>query len=120
MKALEVQGVSRDSLPYKAPFQPYGAWFALGATGLIAFFKGFDAFIPKLSVEVFVPAYIGIPIFIVLIIYWRLRFRESTVPLAEMDLLSGKREIDEQEKRWIEEQALLGPRTRWQKIWDGL
>jgi amino acid transporter len=46
MKALELQGKSRDSLPYKAPFQPWGSWFALVATAIITFFKGFDTFIP--------------------------------------------------------------------------
>ena len=40
MKALEAQGMSRDDLPYKAPFQPWGSWFALIATGIITLFKG--------------------------------------------------------------------------------
>lgn len=40
MGALKVQGLSRDSLPYKAPFQPFGSWFALISTGIITIFKG--------------------------------------------------------------------------------
>jgi len=40
MKAMEAQGLSRDSLPYKAPFQPFGSWFALISTGIITIFKG--------------------------------------------------------------------------------
>lgn len=40
MKALKAQGMSRDDLPYKAPFQPWGSWFALVATGIITLFKG--------------------------------------------------------------------------------
>jgi yeast amino acid transporter len=46
MKALKVHGMSRDDLPYKAPFQPFGSWFALISTGIITLFKGFDTFIP--------------------------------------------------------------------------
>jgi yeast amino acid transporter len=46
MKALKVQGISRDSLPYKAPFQPWGNWFAFVSTIVITFFKGFDTFLP--------------------------------------------------------------------------
>ena len=46
MKALEVRGLSRDDLPYKAPFQPWGAWLAFGSTGIITLFKGFDTFLP--------------------------------------------------------------------------
>ncbi|KAG9318440.1 dicarbixylic amino acid permease [Chiua virens] len=40
MGALKTQGVSRDTLPYKAPLQPYGSWFALVCTGVIMLFKG--------------------------------------------------------------------------------
>ncbi|KAL0946953.1 hypothetical protein HGRIS_013110 [Hohenbuehelia grisea] len=46
LRALKAQGISRDTLPYKAPFQPWGSWFALFATGIITIFKGFDTFIP--------------------------------------------------------------------------
>jgi len=40
MKAMKAQGLSRDSLPYKAPFQPFGSWFALISTGIITISKG--------------------------------------------------------------------------------
>lgn len=40
MKALKLQGLSRDDLPYKAPLQPFGSYFALIATGFITIFKG--------------------------------------------------------------------------------
>lgn len=40
MKALKAQGMSRDDLPYKAPFQPWGSWVALVATAIITIFKG--------------------------------------------------------------------------------
>jgi yeast amino acid transporter len=53
MKALAEKGMSRDHLPYKAPFQPWGSWFALIATGIITFFKGFDTFLP-FTVDTFV------------------------------------------------------------------
>jgi amino acid transporter len=53
MKALTANGMSRDNLPYKAPFQPWGSWFALTATGIITLFKGFDTFLP-FTVDTFV------------------------------------------------------------------
>lgn len=37
-----------------------------------------------------------------------------------MDLVSGKQEIDEEEKAYLTAQQLLGPRPRWKKIWDAL
>lgn len=40
MKAMKAQGLSHDSLPYKAPFQPFIPWFALISTAIITIFKG--------------------------------------------------------------------------------
>lgn len=42
---LAARRISRDTLPYKALFQPYASWFALISTGIMMFFKGFDTFI---------------------------------------------------------------------------
>ncbi|KAG6832374.1 hypothetical protein H0H92_002642 [Tricholoma furcatifolium] len=53
MKALKVHGLDRQNLPYKAPLQPWGSWFALIATAIITVFKGFDTFIP-FTVDTFV------------------------------------------------------------------
>jgi amino acid transporter len=49
MRALKAQGISRDSLPYKAPFQPSGSYFALISTTIIVIFKGFDTFMPFMA-----------------------------------------------------------------------
>ena len=45
LPGLEVQGLSRDHLPYKAAFQPWASWFALISISVIMVFKGFDTFI---------------------------------------------------------------------------
>ena len=42
---LAARRIPRDTLPYKAWFQPYASWFALIATGIMMLFKGFDTFI---------------------------------------------------------------------------
>lgn len=119
MRGLAAQGISRDSLPYKAPFQPYGAWIALISTMIIAFFKGFDAFMP-FQADVFVTGYIGFPVFVLLAIFWKVKNRETKVGYETMDFLTGKREIDEEEEVYLQSQALLGPRTWKQKLWDSL
>ncbi|TEB35891.1 dicarboxylic amino acid permease [Coprinellus micaceus] len=91
MKALELQGKSRDSLPYKAPFQPWGSW-----------------------------SYIAIPVFFFLWIGYKLAMKTKVIPVSKIDLVTGLREIDEEEKRYLDEEAARGPRTRWQRIWDSL
>lgn len=119
MKALGAQGYSRDDLPYKAPFQPWGAYFALTTTAIITFFKGYDTFIP-FEADTFITAYIAIPTFFVLWASYKLYYKTKLIPLDQIDLTSGKREIDEEEEQFLAEQAKLGPRTRWQHMWDSL
>ena len=88
MKALKKQGRSRDDLAYKAPFQPYGSWFALIATGIITFFKGFDTFLP-FTKDTFVTSYIGIPVFFVFWLGYKYGCRSRVIPLDKVDLDTG-------------------------------
>jgi len=119
MKAMQVQGLSRDTLPYRAPFQPYGSWFALINTGVITLFKGFDTFLP-FEIDTFMTSYIGIPAFIGFYLFWKLWHRSQVIPLDQVDLISGKREVDLEEEKYLAQRAALGPRTKWQRIWDAL
>lgn len=43
-KALEVQGINRDDLPFKSKFQPYAAWIGLVFFLLIILFNGWQVF----------------------------------------------------------------------------
>ncbi|KAI0664911.1 dicarbixylic amino acid permease [Cubamyces menziesii] len=119
MKALKAQGLSRDALPYKAPFQPWGSWFALVATAIITLFKGFDTFIP-FTKDTFVTSYIGLPAFLLFYVGYKVYYRTTLIPSDKVDLVTGKREIDEEEERFNQEQEARGPRSRWQKIWEDL
>lgn len=117
MKALQAQGKSRDSLPYKAPFQPYGSWFALIATGIITIFKGFDTFIP-FTKDTFVTSYIGIPTFILFWSGYKLWYRTKVIPSEKVDLTTGRKRIEEEEEQYRLEEEMKGPKTRWQKIME--
>jgi yeast amino acid transporter len=119
MKALKHHGISRDSLPYKAPFQPWGSWFAFVATAIITFFKGFDAFIP-FKADTFVTNYVGLPIFFFLWLGYKIYYKTKMIPAHEVDLVTGVRQIDEEEERYLAEEAAKGPRSTLQKLWDGL
>lgn len=119
MKALKAQGMSREDLPYKAPFQPYGSWFAMISTIIITIFKGFDTFMP-FKTDTFVTSYIAIPTFIALYVGYKVIFRTKKIPPEHVDLLTGLDSINEEEARFLAAQESLGPRTWRQKIWDGL
>ncbi|ESK82573.1 dicarboxylic amino acid permease [Moniliophthora roreri MCA 2997] len=123
MKALKVQGRSRDTLPYKAPFQPFGSWFALITTAIITLFKGFDAFIPW-TTDDFVTSYIAIPVFIVLFISYKLVKKTKMYNPEEVDLVTGLKEIDEEEMKFEEKRRskleAMGKRSWGRRIWDSI
>ncbi|BGP18227.1 amino acid transporter [Rhodosporidiobolus nylandii] len=117
MRAMKAQGMSRDELPWKAPGQPYIAWAGLGITALVTLFKGFDSFVHKFNHKTFITHYLGIPIYIVLYLGWKFYHKTSFVKPQEVDLVSGRREYDEDEAAW-EELAATEKKSLWQKIWN--
>ncbi|OQE23640.1 hypothetical protein PENSTE_c008G07284 [Penicillium steckii] len=111
---LRHHGQSRDSLPFKSPFQPYLAYFALIFSATVAFFNGFDAFFPgHFSAQSFVPPYIDIPIFATLFLGYKFIKGTKMVDIEDMDLWSGKEEADELESTWEEPK----PRNIFERIW---
>ncbi|KAK2736772.1 hypothetical protein FQN57_000544 [Myotisia sp. PD_48] len=101
-KGMAAQGIPRSSLPYRAPFQPYLAWFAVFFCSIVAVFNGFDAFFPgKFSAKSFVPPYVDIPIFASLFLGYKFISKTRFVRLHEMDFFSGKDEIDQLESTWV-------------------
>ena len=69
---MKAQGVSRDTLPWKSPFQPYTAWVGFIGSTIITLVAGFPVFLKgNWSTSDFFASYVGIPIFIVPIILWK-------------------------------------------------
>jgi amino acid transporter len=44
-KACKVQGLDRNTLPYKGVFQPYAAWYGLITTFVMTFVGGYTVFL---------------------------------------------------------------------------
>jgi amino acid transporter len=98
-KALAAQGVDRNTLVFKSPFQPYLAWGALAYFVLIIFFNGFAVFTHKgkwgsSQLTDFFTAYIGVPIFFLLYGFWKIFKRSKFVDPAHADIWSGKSALD--------------------------
>lgn len=111
---LRYNGISRDTLPYKSPFQPFLAYFAICFCLVVAFFNGYDAFFPgKFSAKTFVPPYIDIPIFAALFLGYKFVKGTKMVKLGDMDLWSGKAEVDRLEGTWKEPV----PRNWLERVW---
>ncbi|RAL02271.1 putative amino acid permease [Aspergillus ibericus CBS 121593] len=90
-QAMKAQGVSRDTIPWKSPFQPYTAWVGFIGSTIITLVAGFPVFLKgNWSTADFFASYVGIPIFIVPIILWKVFKRTEFVRLSNMDLWSGR------------------------------
>ncbi|GAA6003032.1 uncharacterized protein JCM10292_000303 [Rhodotorula paludigena] len=90
-RGCKVQGVDRSSFPWKSPLQPFTAWYGFIGSVIVTFVSGFSVFLKgNWDAQDFIAAYIGIPIFIVPILLWKLFKRTRFVRAREMDLFSGR------------------------------
>ena len=110
MRGMKAQGISRDTLPFKAvslrpsaaslacsrplthpqPFQPYLTYFSLVFTCLVSFFKGFDAFMP-FDYKNFITSYIGIPVYIFGYIGYKREFNSPTLVAVQGRIMERAR-----------------------------
>lgn len=98
-KGLKEQGISRDLFPYKAPFQPFAAWYGLVMCSLVLLFSGFEVFIrDQWSTATFVTSY-G-PIIVAPLVYVGLKLWTGSrlIDFMEMDYFTGSRHPDDEWK----------------------
>ncbi|KAL7419906.1 hypothetical protein Q5752_005822 [Cryptotrichosporon argae] len=113
-RAVRVQGLDRGAFPYRGRFQPYAAWVGAIGSLIITLFSGFQVFLAgNWSASDFIASYIGIPIYIVPFVLWKLFKRSRFVRAADMDLYAG---------RWDASTApaYVAPTTVWGKFLDWL
>jgi len=137
--ALKAQGIDRDTLVFKSPFQPYVAWGSLVYFSIIIIFNGFAVFMYGnwdvsgelsddsiyyistffaitdwlLSTPDFIISYIGIPIFFTLFFGWKVLKRTKWKTPLEADLQSGKAALDAEDAHWPEQK----PRNAVERFW---
>lgn len=106
-KALKAQGISRDSLPYKAWFMPYGAYYSLVWTFVMAFVGGWTVFLPgNWDIPTFLFSYMMIFIFPALYVGYKIVMRTKIHKSAEVDLVKNLNEIEEHERTYMPEKSL--------------
>ena len=110
--ALKAQGIDRNTLVFKSPFQPYLAWMSLIFFSIIILFNGFYAFYP-FNITNFATAYVGIPIYFLLYAAWKIIKRTRYIPAAEVDLFTGKAALDAADGQW----PVNHPRNLLEKFW---
>ncbi|KAI5284629.1 hypothetical protein KEM54_001186 [Ascosphaera aggregata] len=120
--ALKSQAIPRKTLPFRSPFQPFTAWFGFLGSTTITLVAGFRVFLRgNWNTGNFVASYIGIPIFIVPIILYKLCRQTKFQTASSIDIYSGRLdegEIDEQKDHVGYRED--GNRTIWRKVADFL
>ncbi|KAL7943339.1 amino acid permease/ SLC12A domain-containing protein [Trichoderma barbatum] len=116
-RALKAQGISRDSLPYKAWFMPYAAWYALVWTFVMAFVGGYTVFLPLpgyWNVADFLFSYSMIFVYPVLYFGYKFVRKTSIHKPEEVDLFKDVDEIEEYQRNYTP----TPPRNGFEKILD--
>lgn len=100
-RALKVQGIDRNTLPYKAPFQPFLTYPAFSFFVIVMIFSGFPVFVGKFNHQEFITSYINITMFFILYVGFKFVCKTQIRVPSEIDILTGKAEFHMQEDRWV-------------------
>lgn len=86
-KAYLAQGRSLDDLPYRAKSFPFGPLFALILCMIIIIGQGYQAFTAeKVDWSALAASYIGLVLFLVVWLAYKLKHKTKMIPLEECDL----------------------------------
>lgn len=113
MRALSAQNISRDSLPYKAPWQPWFSYYGAGFNILIILTQGFTCFIGEWSTSAFFVAYVSVIMFVVLFVGHKVVTRSRGVNSKDVDLVTGRLDMDD----GVEEEEKDGKENPRASLW---
>jgi amino acid transporter len=101
-RALDAQGISRDSLPHKGWCQPFSAYYALTGCFIMTFVGGYTVFLPgNWDVPTFIFSYCMIGVFPVLFLGWKFFKGTKWLRPEEVDLRKDLDEIEEYTRNFV-------------------
>ncbi len=108
VRARRAQGVPKHEMPYTAPLGLYGSYFALVFCILIAVFSNYGVFVhvktranPNFDYKTFITGYLGIPLYLIMILGYKVIMKSKRRRAEDVDLFSGKDEIDREEREFV-------------------
>lgn len=110
VRARKAQQVPDSSLAYRAPLGVAGSWGALIFCIIISLTKNYDVFTHNkkwgnFDYKTFITAYLGIPLYLILIFGYKIVTKCKGINPYEADLWSGKDAIDRMEAEYLERKA---------------
>ncbi|KAM0282163.1 hypothetical protein ACHAQH_003203 [Verticillium albo-atrum] len=104
-RARKAQNLADEVMPYRAPFGIWGSYAALFMCILIALTKNFDVFVGggfgKEKYKTFITAYLGIPLYLIMIFGHKFVTKSKGVKPHEADFFSGKDIVDREEEEFV-------------------
>ncbi|EAT85713.2 hypothetical protein HBI56_142600 [Parastagonospora nodorum] len=102
-KACQVQGLDRNTLPYRGILQPYAAWYGLITTFIMTFVGGYTVFLKGYwDVPSFLFSYLMVFLFPVLFFGWKILKKTKWIKSHEADLVTDLAEIEEYHRNYVE------------------
>ncbi|KUJ12120.1 putative dicarboxylic amino acid permease [Mollisia scopiformis] len=129
VRARRAQGIPNSALAYVSPLGMWGSVGALIFCILIAFFKGFALFAykataakgtkPVFDTNTFVTTYLGIPLYIIMFVGYKIIMKSEFVKPESADMYGGKARIDAEEAEYLAAEAAKkgGPETKLEKVY---
>jgi amino acid transporter len=112
--ACKAQNIDRNTLPMKGRLQPLAAYVGAIGSGIITIFSGFSVFLSgNWNTGDFIASYIGIAIYIIPYVVWKIVKRTKIARASEIDLFSGRFDP----RGAVNEKV---PVTKWEKFLDWL
>ncbi|KAI2630646.1 putative amino acid permease [Hypoxylon sp. NC1633] len=107
VRGRRAQGLGNEIMPYTAPLGIYGSYGALAMCILIALTKNYDVFVGSWAAKypTFITGYLGIPIYLLLILGHKLWTKSKGVRPHECDFYTGKDIIDREEEEFLAAKA---------------
>ncbi|KAJ9474752.1 putative Dicarboxylic amino acid permease (putative) [Pseudozyma hubeiensis] len=114
---MRAQSIPRESLPWKSPLTLFAAHWTLLIVGVVLIFSGWEVFRPgRWNSASFFSNYLPLAWFPALYVLFKFLWKTKVVKASEMDFVTGIREIEEDQRRCDEEDALNKPTTTLGKI----
>ncbi|PWY93236.1 hypothetical protein BO94DRAFT_532960 [Aspergillus sclerotioniger CBS 115572] len=112
VRARQAQNVPLSDLAYRAPLGSPGSYVALAFCILICLTKSYDCFTHNkkwgnFDYKTFITAYLGIPLYLILIFGYKLATKCKGVNPYEADLWTGKDVVDREEEAYARRRAMM-------------
>lgn len=88
-KAVKAQNLPAANFPYRSPFGILGSYIATGFLCVLIMTKSFGVFVQGFDYKNFIVGYIGLPIYLALVLGYKFIYKTKRVKPCQADLVTG-------------------------------